>query len=233
MGLNAYLYLRHPNIFRLWRIVRKTFIVLFIAQFVYIILLRWVPVYTTPYIAFSALKGKKISKTWVPMERISEQMKEAVISSEDQQFDEHFGFDFNEIQKAIAYNKKHSKKIHGASTISQQVAKNVFLWQGRDWLRKGLEVYFTLMIEICWSKDRILETYLNVAEMGDGVFGVEAASQKYFGKPAANLTQKEAALIAAVLPNPILYKVNDPSQYVLKKQRWIIHEMDNIDWEDE
>ena len=219
------------RIYRSYILLRKTFIILFIAQFVYIILLRWAPVYTTPYILYQKLSGKKIQKTWVGDDRISENMKEAVIASEDQQFDDHFGFDFNEIQKAIAYNQKHKKKIHGASTISQQVAKNVFLWQSRDWLRKSLEVYFTLMIEIFWSKERILEVYLNVAETGDGVFGVEAASQNYFKKPAAKLTQKEAALLAAVLPNPVLYKVKDPSDYILKKQRWIIREMDNIDWD--
>ena len=224
-------HLRPPTLARTWQIVRKTFTILFIAQFIYIILLRWVPVYTTPYIIGKWITGKKIHKTWVGASKISDNMKEAVIASEDQEFDEHFGFDFKEIEKAIAYNKKHKKKIHGASTISQQVAKNVFLWQTRDWLRKGLEVYFTLMIEIFWSKDRILEVYLNVAETGDGLFGVEAAAQSYYNKPAKNLTQDEAAMIAAALPNPILYKVNNPGSYLQKKQRWIIHEMDNIDWE--
>jgi monofunctional glycosyltransferase len=215
---------------RIWRFIRKTFIIMFIAQLVYIILLRWMPVFTTPYIAWQWMHGKKIHKTWVGDDKISEKMREAVISSEDQAFDEHFGFDIQEIKKAMESNKKHPKKIKGASTISQQVAKNVFLWQNRNWLRKGLEVYFTLMIEIFWSKDRILEVYLNVAEMGDGVFGVEAAAKQYYNKHAATLTQSESALIAAVLPNPIKFKVKDPSAYVLKRQKWIINQMNNINW---
>ncbi len=216
---------------RLWLVFRKIFLILFIAQFIYIILLRWLPVYFTPYIVYQRLSGKKITKIWVGSDKISDQMKEAVISSEDQQFDEHFGFDFKEIEKALKHNKKRPDKIHGASTISQQVAKNVFLWQSRDWARKALEIYFTVMIEIFWSKDRILEVYLNVAETGDGIFGVEAAARAYYKKSAAALNQSEAAMIAAVLPNPVLYKVNAPSEYVLKKRRWIIHEMDNINWE--
>ena len=152
----------------------------------------------------------------------------AVIASEDQLFPDHNGFDFKSIEKAMKHNQK-SKSLHGASTISQQVAKNVFLWQGRSWLRKGLETYFTFMIELIWGKKRILQMYLNVSEMGDGVFGIEAAAQKYFNKPALNLSRQEAAMIAASLPNPVRYKVKPASSYVLYRSGWIMRQMNNLD----
>lgn len=212
-----------------YQILKKVLFYLIVSHFIYTILLITMPVFTTPTIIGQWLGGKNISKTWVSSSKISESAKRAVIASEDQEFGEHFGFDIEQIEKAMKYNQTHKRK-KGASTITQQVAKNVFLWQGRTWVRKGLEVYCTLLIELFWSKDRILEVYLNVAEMGDGVFGIEAAANRYFGKPASKLNNEEAALIAACLPNPITYKVNAPTDYVRKRQRWILWQMRNIDW---
>lgn len=156
--------------------------------------------------------------------------KLAVIASEDQLFPDHNGFDIKGIERALAFNKKKKgKKIRGASTISQQVAKNVFLWQGRSWFRKGLEVYFTFLIELVWSKKRILEVYLNEAEMGKGIFGIEAAARKYYKKPASKLTRTEAAMIAASLPNPVRYTVKPVSTYVSRKYPWVLRQMNNLD----
>jgi monofunctional biosynthetic peptidoglycan transglycosylase len=161
---------------------------------------------------------------------MSKASKLAVIASEDQLFPDHNGFDMKGIERALAFNKKKKgKKIRGASTISQQVAKNVFLWQGRSWFRKGLEVYFTFMIELVWSKERILEVYLNEAEMGKGIFGIEAAAKKYFKKPASRLTRTEAAMIAASLPNPVRYTVKPVSTYVSRKYPWVLRQMNNLD----
>ncbi len=229
MGFISRLLPNNPLISKAYRVIKKTLLVLFITHLVYTLLLIFMPVFTTPTIIGQWIGGKAIYKDWVGSDKISESARRAVIASEDQEFDEHFGFDIQEIEKAMKYNKSHTKK-KGASTISQQVAKNVFLWQTRNWFRKGLEVYCTLLIELFWSKERILEIYLNVAEMGDGIFGIEAASQSFFGKPAIKLNNEEAALIAACLPNPIKYKVNDPSDYVRKRQRWILWQMKNIDW---
>lgn len=230
MGLITKLLPNSPVLSKIYRLVKTTFLFLFISHLVYTILLIKIPVFTTPTIIGQWLSGKTIYKDWVSEEAIAESIRRAVIASEDQEFDEHFGFDIEQIEKAMKYNQTHKKK-KGASTISQQVAKNVFLWQGRTWVRKGIEVYCTLLIELLWSKERILEVYLNVAEMGDGVFGIEAAAQSYFGKPAIKLNNEEAALIAACLPNPIKYKVNAPSDYVRKRQRWILWQMKNIDWD--
>ncbi|MFM2269252.1 MAG: monofunctional biosynthetic peptidoglycan transglycosylase [Bacteroidota bacterium] len=222
-----------PRALKVYQYTKKIFIYMFIAQFVYIILGRWIPIWTTPTIIWEATAGgKTIKKQWISIDKVSDSMKEAVLAKEDQVFMEHHGFDFEAIEKAMEYNKRHKKRKQGASTISQQVAKNVFLWQGRTWLRKGLEVYFTLMIELFWSKERILEVYLNVAEMGSGVFGAEAAAQTFFKKSAAKLNRSESALIAASLSNPKIFKVDNPSPQMLKKQRWIIREMENVEWED-
>jgi monofunctional biosynthetic peptidoglycan transglycosylase len=160
---------------------------------------------------------------------MSPNAKLAVISSEDQIFTDHNGFDFKSIKKAMAYNEKKPGRLRGGSTISQQVAKNVFLWQGRSWVRKGLEVYFTFMIELVWSKKRILEMYLNVAEMGKGIFGIEAASQAYFKKPASKLSRQEAAMIAACLPNPKKYSVKPASRYVTIRSGWVMRQMNHLD----
>ena len=158
---------------------------------------------------------------------MSENAKLAIISSEDQLFADHNGFDFKSIEKAMKHNSK-SKSLHGASTISQQTAKNVFLWQGRSWMRKALETYFTFMIELVWSKKRILEVYMNVAEMGNGIFGIEAAAQNNFKKPAARLSQTEAAMIAACLPNPKKYTIKPVSRPVAIRYPWIIRQMNNL-----
>jgi len=161
---------------------------------------------------------------WKPLSEISPVMGLAVIAAEDQKFPNHFGFDWQAIEKAIAHNER-SKRKRGASTISQQTAKNLFLWESRSWLRKGFEVWFTLLIELLWPKKRILEVYLNIVEFGDGIYGVEAASQHFFRKPAKKLKANEAALLAAVLPNPHRFKVNAPTRQVLAKQAWILKQM--------
>jgi monofunctional glycosyltransferase len=210
---------------KIWRWTKKIFIILFIAQFIYIILLKWVnpPITMTQLVSW--ITGHGLKRDYVSRNNISYNAKLAVISSEDQLFPDHSGFDWKNIKKAMEYNKRKPGRIRGASTISQQVAKNVFLWQGRSFIRKGLEAYFTFMIELIWGKKRILEMYLNVIEMGDGIFGIEMASQKYFNKPAKNLTRQEAAMIAACLPNPKRYKVKPPSSYVLLRSGWVMQQM--------
>ncbi len=214
---------------RVLRFLRKLFIFLLIFQFFYILLLRWVNPPVTLTQLGSVFRWEGLKRDYVDMSEISTYAKLAVIASEDQLFPDHSGFDWKGIEKAIEYNKTNKQnKVRGASTISQQVAKNVFLWQGRSWVRKGLEVYFTFMIELCWPKKRILEMYLNVSEMGEGIYGIEAAAQHYFKKPAAQLTRKEAALIAACLPNPKVYTVQPQSAYVSKKYPWILKQMTNI-----
>lgn len=173
----------------------------------------------------SIINGDGFNRSHVNLNEISIHGKLAVIASEDQLFPDHNGFDIKSIKKALAYNKRKPGRVRGASTISQQVAKNIFLWQGRSWVRKGLEVYFTFMIELIWGKQRILEMYLNEAEMGRGIFGIEAASQKYFKHSAKKLTKVEAAMIASSLPNPVLYTVKPPSRYVSRKYPWVMRQM--------
>ena len=213
---------------RLWRKIKRILLILFIAQFVYIILLKWIDPPVTLTQLGSWITGHGLKRDYVSRKEISPNARLAVIASEDQLFPDHNGFDFKSIEKAMKHNQK-SKSLRGASTISQQVAKNVFLWQGRSWIRKGLEVYFTFMIELVWGKKRILQVYINVAEMGEGVFGIEAAAQKYFNKPALNLSRQEAAMIAACLPNPVKYKVKPASSYVLYRSGWIMRQMNNLD----
>ncbi len=212
---------------RIWTWLKKAFFILFIAQLAYIIVLRWVD----PPITFTQLSnwidGYGLTRDYVDWKDMSDNVKLAVIASEDQLFPVHNGFDWKSIEKALEHNKK-KKRIRGASTISQQVAKNVFLWNGRSWFRKGLEVYFTFMIELVWGKQRILEVYLNVAEMGKGVFGVEAAAQKNFRKPAKQLSMTEAAQIAACLPNPKKYTIKPVSSAVARRTPGIIVQMNNI-----
>lgn len=172
-------------------------------------------------------KSRRILKTWKDYDSISENMALAVVASEDQKFFEHHGFDFNAIRGA-AINNISDDRIKGASTITQQVAKNVFLWPKRSWLRKGAEAYFTVLIETFWSKKRILEVYLNVVELGNGIYGAEMASRTYFGKPASKLTMEEAALLAAILPSPRRMSPINPSSYVNGRRQWIREQMDNI-----
>jgi monofunctional biosynthetic peptidoglycan transglycosylase len=161
---------------------------------------------------------------WVSFNRIAPQMASAVIASEDQNFLHHYGFDWGAIERVIDHDEN-SNRLRGASTLTQQTAKNLFLWPGRTWVRKALEAYFTVLLETCWDKRRILETYLNIVEFGDGVYGVEAAARRYFHKPAARLTSEDAAILAAVLPNPRLLRANAPSAYVRKRQQWILQQM--------
>lgn len=178
---------------------------------------------------FQSEKKSSINKEWKDYEYISHHLPLAVIAAEDQNFFEHFGFDLDAIEKAMKHNDSRKKKrTKGASTISQQVAKNVFLFPSRNWIRKGFEVYFTFLIECFWSKERILEVYLNVIELGDGTYGAEAASKKFFHKTAINLSKGEAALLAAVLPNPIKMSPARPSGYILRRQAWILNQMENL-----
>ena len=212
-----------------WRICKKGLLWLFILQLVYILFCKWINPPITLTQTASLLQGYGLHRDYVAFTEMSPNIKLAVMASEDQIFPEHNGFDIKAIKKAITYNKKHATKVRGASTISQQVAKNVFLWQGRSMFRKGLEVYFTFMIEKIWSKKRILEMYLNVAEMGKGIFGVQAAAKAYFNKDAKNLTWAEAAMIAAALPNPKVYTIKPMSGYVAKRYPEIMRQMDNLD----
>jgi monofunctional biosynthetic peptidoglycan transglycosylase len=161
---------------------------------------------------------------WVSLDKIAPVMSAAVIASEDQNFPDHYGFDPAAIQRALDHNER-SSRTKGGSTLTQQTAKNMFLWSSRSWLRKGVEVYFTVLLETLWGKRRILETYLNIVEFGDGIYGVEAAAQHYFRKPASRLNSEEAALLAAVLPNPRRYKVRAPGPYVRERQQWILQQM--------
>jgi monofunctional biosynthetic peptidoglycan transglycosylase len=212
------------------RIIKKIFLFLLISHLAYILLIRFVDPPITVTQITSIIEGNGFKRTHLSLDEMSTAAKLAVIASEDQLFPDHNGFDIKGIERALAFNKKKKgKKIRGASTISQQVAKNVFLWQGRSWFRKGLEVYFTFMIELVWSKQRILEVYLNEAEMGKVIFGIEAAAKKYFKKPAKRLTRTEAAMIAASLPNPVRYTVKPASTYVSRKYPWVLRQMNNLD----
>jgi len=214
---------------KLWKILKRTFIILFIAQLVYIVVLKWVNPPVTITQINSLVEGHGLHRDYIAYDEMPKVAKLAAIASEDQLFATHNGFDKKSIEKALEFNeKKKGQKIRGASTISQQVAKNVFLWQGRSWLRKGLEAYFTFMIELVWGKERILEMYLNVSETGIGTFGIEAASQRYFKKPASQLTKNEAARIIVNLPNPKKYRVNPPSGYVSKRANWVERQMRNL-----
>ncbi|MFZ4583261.1 MAG: monofunctional biosynthetic peptidoglycan transglycosylase [Paludibacter sp.] len=218
---------------RLWRFIRSLFIVFFVGSISWVLLARFVPVYLTPLMFIRSVEAvfdaemPRNEKKWVSIDQISPNMIQAVVASEDNLFKTHYGFSFNDIGKAIKHNNR-SKRIRGGSTISQQTAKNVFLWPQRSYLRKGLEAYFTVLIELIWSKERIMEVYLNVIETGDGVYGVEAASQKYFNKNASKLTKSQAALIAASLPNPRKFKIANPSGYMLRRQAKIKSLMSKI-----
>jgi len=219
--------------FKVWlQRLKRVFIVMFVAQLVYIIILKWVDPPITVIQLSSWIVGNGLKRDYVPMKDISPNARLAVMAAEDQLFPDHNGFDWKSIEKAMKNNEKKKKRIRGASTISQQVAKNVFLWQGEAmytrWFRKGLEVYFTFMIEKVWGKERILEVYLNVAEMGKGVFGIEAASRKYFKKPAKSITRTEAAMIASSLPNPKKYTLKPVSDYVNKRYPWVVQQMINL-----
>jgi len=197
-----------------WRIFRKIILGIFIFQLAYIILVKWVDPPITITQLVNLIEGNGLKRDYISFDEMGPNIKLAVMASEDQLFPDHDGFDLKAIEKAIKFNEKHPNRTRGASTISQQTAKNVFLWQHGGYFRKGLEVYFTFMIEKIWGKKRILETYLNVAEMGKGIFGVQAAAKAYFNKDAKLLTRQEAAMIAACLPNPKKFTVKPLSRYV-------------------
>jgi monofunctional biosynthetic peptidoglycan transglycosylase len=217
---------------QLWRFIKRSFLILFIAQFVYIFLLKWIdPPFTITQLG-SLVKGEGLKRDYVNMEEMSANARLSVMAAEDQLFPDHSGFDWKSIEKAMEYNKRKPNRVRGASTISQQTAKNVFLWQGSGWtryLRKGLEIYFTKMIEWVWGKRRILEVYLNVAEMGKGIYGIEAAAQTYFHKSAKNLSRAEAAMIASCLPNPVRFPVRPMSGFVAKRYPWVMLQMSNLE----
>ncbi len=212
-----------------WGIIPKILLFLFISQLVYILFCKWInpPITITQLVNLT--EGNGLKRDYVDYDEMSSNIKLAVMASEDQLFPDHDGFDIKAIKKAMKYNEKHPNKTRGASTISQQTAKNVFLWQHGGFIRKGLEVYFTFMIEHLWSKQRILETYLNVAEMGKGIFGVQAAAKAYFNKDAKQLTRREAAMIAACLPNPKKYSVSPASRYVIIRASRIVAQMNNLE----
>jgi len=219
----------------LLRFITYFLIFFFGSSLFFVLLYRFVNPPVTPLmlirVAQQTFGGEplKLKKEWQSIDRISPNLQLAVVASEDNRFLEHHGFDFKEINKALDdIEKGKRKKLRGASTISQQTAKNVFLWPDRSWVRKGLEGYFTFLIELVWSKKRIMEVYLNVIETGNGIYGAEAASRKYFARPASDLTREQAALIAAVLPNPRKWTPSHPSSYILGRQKWILWNMGNI-----
>ncbi len=213
-----------------YRFFRKLMLYFFIGSVALTIIYRFVPPPFTYLMIQRLVEQKmdgedlKLRKDWVSIGEMSPYLVRAVIASEDQHFNEHWGFDIEALQKAYQHNQK-SKKVKGGSTISQQVAKNVFLWPGRSYFRKGLEAYFTILIEITWSKKRIMEIYLNEIEMGDGIYGAEAAAKKYFRKPAKDLSKRESALLAAVLPNPIRWTPANPNAYIQRRQYRILRAM--------
>lgn len=214
----------------MWKFIKKLFYTIAIISIFSIIWGR----FFNPIITITQIEGlvkyQKLDRDYISFDEMGRNVKKAVIASEDQNFYRHNGFDFQAIQKAFADNQK-GKKLKGGSTISQQTAKNIFLWNGRSYLRKGLEAIFTFIIEKVWSKDIILERYLNSIEMGQGVFGVEAASHYYFGKSSADLTKSEAAWIAVCLPNPKKYDPKNPSSYLSRKHSWVMRQMNYVNLE--
>ena len=214
---------------KFFKFLVKLLLGLFLFSILMVVVYKWVPVPFTPLMAIRYFEnpGEDIRHDWVAMEEISPKLQLAVVASEDQNFLNHGGFDYEAIKKAIEENKTR-RRSRGASTISQQTAKNVFLWPESSWFRKGLEVYFTFWIELLWSKERILEVYLNSIEMGRGVYGAEAASEFWFGKSAQSLSASEAAAIAAILPNPREYKANPASSYIQQRKSWIQRQMQNL-----
>lgn len=225
---------------RIGRFIKKTLkwivVAFFASTILSVVALRFLPVYFTPlmfircYQQVKEGKDLKLSHHWVPLNEISPSLPVAVMASEDAKFLSHHGFDFKAIEHAAERNMKHPEKRKlGASTISQQTAKNVFLWPGRSWVRKGFEVYFTTLIELMWSKQRIMEVYLNSIEMGDGIYGAEAVAEDHFNTKALDLSKSQCALIAATLPNPRKFSSKHPSGYMLKRQSRILREMKYVE----
>jgi monofunctional glycosyltransferase len=220
---------------KLWRITKKVVLWFLILSVGSTIIFRWVPVPVTPLMLIRCVQQKadgkemKLKKDWVPLEEISPHLQLAVVCSEDQNFLKHFGVDFGALKKAMNENEKNAKKkrkrLRGGSTITMQTAKNVYLWPGRDYVRKAFELYFSMLIEVFWSKQRIMEVYLNVIEFGDGIYGAEAAAKHYFHKSAAKLTKEEAAILASLLPNPRAYGKNIGSAHIQKRKAWVLQQM--------
>lgn len=221
---------------RFFKLILKLVLSFLLITVVWVLVYKFIPVPLTITMVANSIENLGTEnpviweKDWKSLDEISPQYIKAVIAAEDQKFYTHFGFDIEAIEKAIESNSKNSNKLKGGSTISQQTAKNAFLWQGRSYVRKGLEAYFTLLIELLWSKEHILEVYLNIAEMGNGIYGAEAASQVYFKKSAKDSSKSEAALIAAILPSPKKYSAKNPGPYVRKRQQWILRQMNNVQW---
>ena len=224
---------------KFWRVLKRLLIYgslfFFVSSLIFVLIYTVVNPPVTPLMLIRCTSqifaGEKVvlKKKWVSIDAIAPSVQLAVVASEDNRFLTHHGFDFEAIEKARDFNeKKDGKKVRGASTISQQTAKNVFLWPQRSWLRKGLEAYFTVLIELIWSKKRIMEVYLNVIETGNGIYGVETASESYFNKSAIRLSPSESALIAAILPNPLKLNPANPSSYLYSRQKWILWNMSNI-----
>lgn len=211
----------------MWKTFKRIIYILILANIFFILWGKFL----NPPVTLTQIGGLieygKLNRDYISADEMGKNVKKAVIAAEDQKFYNHSGFDYTAIEKALKHNEK-GKTVRGGSTISQQTAKNVFLWQGRSWVRKGLEAFYTFVIEIVWGKDVILERYLNSIEMGRGVFGVEAASQYYFKKHSADLTKSEAAWIAAILPNPQKYDPKNPTSYLRKKHSWIMRQMNNV-----
>jgi monofunctional biosynthetic peptidoglycan transglycosylase len=218
---------------RVYRFLLKAMIWFFGVSIALVVVFKFVPIPFTPLMVIRAIENKidgndmVCSHDWEPIDNISVNLQKAVIASEDARFLTHNGFDFDAIQKAMENNEK-GKKLKGGSTISQQTAKNVFLWQGRSYFRKGLEAYFTVLIEIIWGKERIMEVYLNSIEMGDGVYGAEAATQYWYRKECSNLTKIEAAGIAAILPNPRKFKASNSSAFINARKARIVKRMRQV-----
>jgi monofunctional biosynthetic peptidoglycan transglycosylase len=218
---------------KMFRWIWKVMLWFFGLSVVSVLIFKWVPVPFTPLMVTRIIEFKLdgndaiYSHKWVPLEEISPNLQKAVIASEDGNYLKHYGFDFNAMQKAFKNNTK-GKRLKGGSTISQQTAKNVFLWQGRSYIRKGLEAYFTVLIELIWGKERIMEVYLNSIEMGNGVYGAQEAARHWYRKAAIDLTKKEAAGIAAILPNPRKYKASNSSSYINSRKVKIMRVMRHL-----
>jgi monofunctional biosynthetic peptidoglycan transglycosylase len=221
------------RIFNIFKWILKVAIIFFVSSVLLVFSMRWINPFTSSIMIqrqIAALfhgKFELVKYHWVDYDNVSKFMPIAIVAAEDQNFPNHFGFDFKQIEKALKENKR-GRHVRGASTITQQVAKNLFLWEGKSFVRKGVEAYFTLLIELLWEKQRILEVHMNIAEMGDKIFGVGIASVVYFKKPPAKLTISQAALLAAVLPNPRKYSVVKPTGYVRGRQNWIIRQINSL-----
>jgi monofunctional biosynthetic peptidoglycan transglycosylase len=212
----------------LHRWLLRIVILFLMVSLVPVILLRWVPPPTSAVMVSRTLaERERQDYQWIPLERMSPDIPLAVVASEDQKFPDHFGFDLDAIKDAVAQHTQ-GGRLRGASTLTQQVARNLFLWQGRSFLRKGLEAWLTLLLELCWSKERILEVYLNIAETGKRTFGVQAASLKFFSRPASAVSREQAALLAAVLPNPLRFQAARPSAYVIGRRNEILRQMTQL-----